>query len=232
MRVVRHSTTGALVAFQGLHSVLHAHSTPDSATPLEDRCAREVYRLHAFFEDWWNGHAEHTHAYFDEQFSSVTDPAFTFVSPTGSPVGFADTHQFIFASYGTRYTGDWGRSFVNDTDMVFNITSLAVTWSDETTQSCTVAFQENQQVGGLSGPVQAKRNACTLVRKEGTPNQLAWVMEHETWWPGVAYGSDSCGSLRGQPGMANASIAACFGCTHCLPANCGPCLATDGAAPL
>ena len=91
---------------------------------------------------------------------------------------------------------------------------------------CTVVFQENQQVGGARGPVQAKRNACTLVHKEGTPNQLAWVMEHETWWPGVAYGADSCGTLQGQPGMANASIAACFGCTHCLPADCGPCLAS------
>ena len=204
---------------------------PERAEPagtLEERCAREVYRLHAFFQDWWNGHAEHTRAYFDEQFSSVTDRAFAFVSPTGLPSGSADTQQFIFDSYGDRYTGDWGKDFVNNTDMAFNITSLDVTWADEAEQSCTVVFQENQQVGGRTGPVQAKRNAATLIRKDGTPNQLAWVMEHETWWPGVAHGSDSCSSLRGQPGVANASIAACFGCTNCLPAHCGPCLSGAG----
>jgi hypothetical protein len=204
---------------------------PERAEPagtLEERCAREVYRLHAFFQDWWNGHAEHTRAYFDEQFSSVTDRAFAFVSPTGLSSGLADTQQFIFDSYGDRYTGDWGKDFVNNTDMAFNITSLDVTWAGEAEQSCTVVFQENQQVGGRTGPVQAKRNAATLIRKDGTPNQLAWVMEHETWWPGVAHGSDSCSSLRGQPGVANASIAACFGCTNCLPAHCGPCLIGAG----
>lgn len=200
-----------------------------STTLLEDRCAQEVYRLHAFFQEWWNGHVDHAHSYFDQQFTSVMDPRFTFISPAGLPIGLKDTQQFIYESYGLRYTGDWGKPFINNTDMRFNITSLQVTWSDDVNQACTVTFQENQQVGGTNGPVQAKRNACTLVHKAGTPNQLAWVIEHETWWPGVAAGNDSCGTLRAQPRLPHSSFAACFGCTHCLPANCGACLLS--AAP-
>jgi hypothetical protein len=191
---------------------------------LEDRCAREVYRLHVFFEQWWNGHLPHTHTEFDEQFSAVMDPKFAFISPEGLPLGLSDTKSFIYNSYGTKHTEDWMKPFVNNFDMRFNITDLRVTWSDEATQTCTVIFQENQQVGGSSGPVQAKRNACTLVHKAGTPNQLAWVLEHETWWPGFESGRSSCPSLIDQSSISNTTIAACFGCTRCLPANCHSCL--------
>jgi len=191
--------------------------------PLDRRCVQEVERLHAFFETWWNGKVPQTHAYFEEHFLSAQHSAFTFVSPFGLSLNLNSTAQYIYQAHGMRYTDDWAKaSQVNGADMRFLLSNISVTWSDASRQMCAVTFQEHQQVGGLHGPVQTKSNVCLLMSKEGAPNKLGWLMEHETWWPGFVH-QDSCTQLVARV-QAPSLIPACFNCSHCLPGTCASCL--------
>ena len=65
-----------------------------------------------------------------------------------------------------------------------------------------------------------KANAATLRRAAG--GELKWLLEHETWWPGVAFGNASCAALMRD--LPPVEVPACHGCAHCLPGACGGCL--------
>lgn len=156
-------------------------------------------------------------------FVSAQHSAFTFVSPVGRNLGLNSTIDYIYQAYGSRYTDDWANaSEVQGHEMRFLLSNISVTWANEATQTCTVTFQEHQQVGGSQGPVQTKANVCVLEHKQGAPHELGWLLEHETWWPGFAH-RESCGALMS--GLPPNAIPACYNCDHCLPgAACAKCL--------
>ena len=191
--------------------------------PLAQRCTSEVLRLHAFFEDWWNARLPQTRHNFHAGFTSANHPEFTFVSPLGTGLGLNATAEYIYGAYGTRYTDDWATADqVQGHDMRFLLSNITVTWVDEPSETCTVTFQEHQQVGGAEGPVQTKANACVLKRMSGAPNGLGWLLEHETWWPGWAH-RGGCEALRAR-GLRPEEIPACYNCTGCLAKACAECL--------
>jgi len=181
-------------------------------------------------------------AAFDVKFTDILDDSFLFSSPVGVPDGKAATADFVFSQWGTRYEDSWAaRSWVHGRDMRILLTNVTTAWSDDAAcaaashfqehsaglPACTVLFHENQQVGGPSGPVQAKANSATL--RCGSKGELIWILEQETWWPGISHGLDSCKSLAGR-GLTGEAAPACDNCTHCLQGHCSACLRATTSA--
>ena len=208
-----------------------APSSPAQNSSLTERCTLEVLRLHAFFEDWWNGRVQQTATVFNASFVAAQHSAFKFISPVGTSLNLSSTIDYIYQAWDSKFTDDWASaSQVHGHPMRFFLSNVVVTWADEVSQTCTVTFQEHQQVGGTHGVVQTKANACVLKHKLGAPHSLGWLLEHETWWPGFVH-QESCNALKHQ-GVAPHEIPACYNCTHCLPGLCTECLQATALVPL
>lgn len=213
---------------------VQASGTTSSSSLLGERCQDEVRRLHAFFEQWWNGRLPQDRHIFDSKFTSSCDNHFFYNGPVGVPSYRAGTAEWIFSQWGKRYENSWARAeWVRNRDMTFVITNATTAWADASAceakdVACQVLFLEHQQVGGSDGPVQTKSNTATL--RCGESGELLWVSEVETWWPGFVHGSDSCNELKAQK-ISDLSIPACYNCKNCLPDFCGKCLPSTPLLP-
>ena len=133
---------------------------------VQDRCAREIERLHDFFTNWFNGELEQTDEQF-RQFDSVIADGFVLIDIHAARIARDELAESIWKHWG--HPADEGKTMAIETDEV------RVLHSADDLHLAT--YVERQRAGDESN---ARRSTVLFRESASAPNGLEWLFVQET----------------------------------------------------
>lgn len=134
-----------------------------TARDLRARCEREIFSLHAFFEQWFTGEVPGTQGSF-ARLADALATEFRYILPSGALIGRQTVLDNIFAAHGTH-----SRARIEIRNLI---------WPAEPVGTLALAFFEEHQ--WLDGTYDARFNTALLRVCERAPEGVEWVHLHET----------------------------------------------------
>ena len=132
---------------------------------LAERAEQEIYDLHRFLTDWFNGDAPDYAAFVERRFSAF-DPAFFYITPAGVLRSLDFFSRWASTSRGSQ------------PGTAIEIRNVTV--RRETPTSVLLTYEEHQTwTGGDSH----RLSSVLFVVKPDAPNGVGWFHLHEVWLP-------------------------------------------------
>lgn len=143
-----------------------AAPSPGQDVPMGEGCRREVFELHRFFEEWFDGRVADDEATF-ARVADALGEGFLLVSPDGTREPRERVIGDLRAAYG-RWTEEHpGRIWIEDVEVRYSDPDRAL-----------VVYVEWQESGGVT---RGRISSALFGRSGDAPNGVVWLHLQETW---------------------------------------------------